>query len=312
MDIVACNVLNKEQVSDAMAGVDAVVHCAVGDRETIVEGTRNVLQAARATRVERYVYLSTAEVYGNVSGNVDESCPFQHGGSDYGDAKIDAEKLCLDWASKGLPVITLRPSIVYGPFSETWTMDLASRLQSGHWATFAELGEGMCNLIYINDLLTAILSSLSDARAVGQALNVVGPDRVTWNQYFAAFNAALGLPSLRALNPSQSRLRVATSGFIRSYSKQVLDQLNEPISEIRHRFDWAEEMVVQMKRMVKSTPTPRELQNLYSRKAVYVTDRAANLLGYRPQVGLEQGLRQSVQWLAYHGLVGTAEELAHA
>ena len=44
--IVLCNVLDKEQLAQAMAGVTHVVHCAVGPGAVITEGTRNVLDAS--------------------------------------------------------------------------------------------------------------------------------------------------------------------------------------------------------------------------------------------------------------------------
>ena len=51
MEIVRCDVLDAGQVADAVCGVDAVVHCAVGDRRVIVDGTRNVLEASARARV---------------------------------------------------------------------------------------------------------------------------------------------------------------------------------------------------------------------------------------------------------------------
>ncbi len=307
LDIVACDVMDEDQLAEAMDGADMVVHCAVGGRETIVQGTRNVLRTARHAGVRRVVSLSTAEVYGNVGGRVDETMECQYGRSDYADAKIDAEKACWEFAGKGVPVAVLRPSIVYGPFSETWTMDLAARLQSGNWATFQNYGDGICNLIYISDLISAILLALTNENAVGEAFNVSGPDLVTWNEYFRRFNAALGQRELKAAGASHSKWKSATTDLIRTSSKYIRDHLNEPISEIRQRFDWAEEMVMQMKKLVKSTPTARELENLYSRKAIYVTDKARDLLGYQPQVEWNEGLHMSVCWLELYGLVKKRE-----
>ncbi|MBI4787669.1 MAG: NAD(P)-dependent oxidoreductase [Chloroflexi bacterium] len=297
IEIVPCDVLDPDQLALAMSGADLVVHCAVGNRVVVVEGTRNVLAAAQRSGVERVVHLSTAEVYGNASGNIAETCGYQYTGSEYADSKIDAEKLCWEFSSRGLPVTVLRPSIVYGPFSETWTVNLAARLQSGNWATYDGYGDGICNLVYIDDLISAIVIALTHPRAVGEAFNIVGPQVVTWNQYFESLNAALGLPELRAASSSRSRVKSAATDLIRSSSKNVRDHFDQPIGQIRRRFDWADEMVSHLKRLVKSTPTARELQNLYSRRAIYIADKACHVLGWEPQTSLEAGLKMSVAWL---------------
>ena len=88
IDIVLCDVLDVRQIAAAMHGVDVVVHCAVGDERVIVEGTRNVLEAAARNQVSRVLHISTAEVYGSeVSGRVDETRPCTTTGSPYANAK---------------------------------------------------------------------------------------------------------------------------------------------------------------------------------------------------------------------------------
>ena len=47
VDIIQCNVTDPAQVATAVEGVDAIVHCAVGDRSVTVDGTRNLLEAAQ-------------------------------------------------------------------------------------------------------------------------------------------------------------------------------------------------------------------------------------------------------------------------
>ena len=64
-EVVICDISDPAQVDSAVRGVDAIVHCAkTDDRESIVGGTRNMLEAAVKHGVDRFVFLSTAEVYG--------------------------------------------------------------------------------------------------------------------------------------------------------------------------------------------------------------------------------------------------------
>ena len=114
----------------AIAGCRAVVHAAAwtGGPELSpeagyrvnVEGTRNVLGAARVPGVERFIYISSVAVYGvNGAPFVDESMPTPPVGQAYSDSKIAAEKLVR---GSGLPYVIIRPASTYGPRGTAWTV----------------------------------------------------------------------------------------------------------------------------------------------------------------------------------------------
>ena len=92
----------KNALASLARGADAVLHMAahVGDwgpmeqfvRVNVV-GTRNVLDAAHAAGVKRFVHLSSTAVYGRPDrGRVDESWPTKHAGVSYDDTKVDSER----------------------------------------------------------------------------------------------------------------------------------------------------------------------------------------------------------------------------
>lgn len=83
---------------------------------TNMEGTLNVLEAARRYDVARVVHTSTSEVYGTaLRVPIDEDHPLQ-GQSPYSASKIAADKLAESYyRSFGTPVVTLRPFNTYGP-----------------------------------------------------------------------------------------------------------------------------------------------------------------------------------------------------
>jgi len=208
LEIVLCDIMDRDQLEKAVSGMDCVIHCAKGSSESIVQGTRNVLEAALRHRVGRLVYISTTEVYGNSTGTIDETAPCPITGDPYGDRKIEAESLCWEYHARGLPLVVIRPPIVYGPFSKTWTVNIAFKLLSGNWGVFGEQGEGTCNLIYIADLVAGILVAARHERAVGEVFNLNGPEALTWNQYFERFNAAMCLEPLKVIAPGQATRQV--------------------------------------------------------------------------------------------------------
>jgi nucleoside-diphosphate-sugar epimerase len=294
--------MDKEQITRAMAGATTVIHCATGLRDVIIQGTHNMLDVGLKLGVRRFVHMSTTEVYGDVSGEIDEKSPFQYTGSEYGDSKIEAEKLCWKFWEDGLPITVIRPSIVYGPFSKDWVIRLASRLQSGNWGIFEGYGEGICNLVYVADIVSGILLAIRNARAVGEAFNLNGPEMITWNQYFQRLNAALGLPELSTINPSGSRLRAAILQPVKSSARFVLNHLESPLKKAYERSRGARAVMQLAEKSIKTTPSFTDL-NLYNRNAVYLTSKARDMLGYRPRFDVDAGLQMSVAWLNHLGLV---------
>jgi nucleoside-diphosphate-sugar epimerase len=303
MEIVVCDITNPQQMENAMDGVNCVIHCAKGgSKASIIQGTQNVLEAAQKQGVRRLVHLSTAEVYGSQNGTIDETMPLQKTGNPYGDAKIDAEKLCWEYHSRGLPVTVVRPSIVYGPFSKTWSVGIALKLQSGNWGVFRGHGDGTCNLIYIADLVTAILSASRDERAAGQAFNVTGPEVPTWNQYFQRFNAALGLPELNVIEPAGASVRATIMEPVRTSAKFARDHFESPIKKLAARFGPAKRMMKYVERTMKTAPRLTDF-SLYNRKALYPATKAQDVFGFEPRFDLDAGLRLTVDWLKQIGYV---------
>jgi NAD dependent epimerase/dehydratase len=126
--VIAGNVDDSDFVLHAMQGIDVVCHLAaliaipysyVAPRSyvrTNVEGTLNVMEAARRLSTERVVHTSTSEVYGTaMTVPISESHPLQ-GQSPYSASKIGADKIAESYyRSFDTPVVTLRPFNTFGP-----------------------------------------------------------------------------------------------------------------------------------------------------------------------------------------------------
>ena len=298
VEIVRCDVLDSAEVSQAVEGADAVVHCAAGPGPVITRGTGNILEASLRAGVKRVVHLSTIDVYGGAEGRVDESTPLKHTDNAYGNAKIDAEGLCAEFGRKGLPVVILRPTIVYGPYCKLWIAKFAERLQSGHWGTFDGLGEGLCNLVYVRDLVEAIFLALDSDAAVGQAFNINGADIITWNQYFQRFSAALGLPPLQEIGTGRSQVASTLSMPARSIARFVVGRYGTLATRLYQRNAMIRRIMQGTERSLRTTPTTGELK-MFGLKAHYLIDRATEVLGYRPQYTVDAGLEMSVRWLRH-------------
>lgn len=128
VEVVAGDIIDRDSVKQAVLGREVVFHLAAliaipysyrapsSYVRTNVEGTLNVLQAARDLGVSRLVHTSTSEVYGTARyAPIDEAHPLQ-GQSPYSASKIGADKLAEAFhLSFGLPVVTVRPFNTFGP-----------------------------------------------------------------------------------------------------------------------------------------------------------------------------------------------------
>ncbi|MGI8988998.1 MAG: NAD-dependent epimerase/dehydratase family protein [Bryobacteraceae bacterium] len=125
--LIQADVRDSAAVMAAVRDADVVFHLAAQSNvlgsvrdegycfSTNAAGTRNVLEAAAATEIERIVFTSSREVYGDPDAiPVHESAPLKPK-NPYGESKRDAENHCALFLSRKLPVSVLRLSNVYGP-----------------------------------------------------------------------------------------------------------------------------------------------------------------------------------------------------
>lgn len=300
IEMVKCDIKDPEETRRAMEGVTHVVHCAVGDRDVTVTGTQNVLTAAAAAGVRRLVHLSTVDVYGTPEGEVDEAHPLTPTGRAYGDSKIEAESACRKAVDQGLPVTILRPTLVHGPFSATWTIAYAQRLQSRPWLVAEADAQGTCNLVYVDDVVGGVMAAMDADVPPGEAFNINGPERPTWNEYFRALNDALGLPPLRAASPVGARVKAMAVLPFRKSAKLALQLFEHQISAVYQRSQLARRVMKRAEALIRTTPAPAEF-TVYSRTVSYGTEKAERMLGYRPRFPLAEALPLTAGWLRHHG-----------
>ena len=158
------DIRDRAAVEGAMTDIDFVVHSAAAlplyspaaIRTTDIDGTRNVIEAARAKGVKRFVHISSTAVYG-----IPEHHPLREddqriGVGPYGEAKIAAEDICFAHREQGMIVSVIRPKSFVGPER----LGVFALLYD--WATdgrgFPLLGDGgnRYQLLDVEDLCDAI------------------------------------------------------------------------------------------------------------------------------------------------------------
>jgi nucleoside-diphosphate-sugar epimerase len=340
VEMIGGDVTDAAALARAMDGCDLVVHCAVGNRgpaaekkAATVDGTAAVAEAALAARVKRLVYLSTTSVYGLPGdGDLDESAPRRQTGDPYSDTKIEAEETVFRYhRTRGLPVVVLQPTIVYGPFSQYWTLDPINQLKRSR-VVLVEGGSGFCNAVYVDDVVEAILLAAGRDEAVGEAFLISGDAPVTWRDFYAAFEGMLGYTStvalsvaeieaLRAKQRRESRTIPQIMRVIRN-NEYMRNRLLE-LPAVGHSFRilssmtpaWARTRIAKhfaagekpSGSMTIPPEKPLGLPDGYrmefhrARTRVRV-DKARRLLGYAPAFDFQRGMQLTSAWVDWANL----------
>jgi nucleoside-diphosphate-sugar epimerase len=185
----------------ACRDIDIVVHTAAAlplyspedIRTTDVEGTRRMLEASAEQRVERFVMISSTAVYGIPDHHPLYEDDQMVGVGPYGEAKIAAERVCLEYRERGMCVPILRPKSFIGPERLGVFALLYDWAHTGHG--FPMIGSGMnrYQLLDVEDLCDAIyLCCTLDRDVVNDTFNIGAEEFATMREDYQAVLDAAG------------------------------------------------------------------------------------------------------------------------
>ena len=187
IDVIAGDIRDPYGVTKAMEGCDVVLHLAAlisipfsyeapdAYVSTNINGTLNVLQAARKLGTQRVVCTSTSETYGTAQFvPITEAHPL-NGQSPYAATKIGADQLALSfYQSFDLPVTVLRPFNTYGPRQSARAVIPTIISQIAKGARQIELGslEPTRDFTFVRDTAKGFMQAAACDEALGQAINI--------------------------------------------------------------------------------------------------------------------------------------------
>ena len=133
-------------------------------------------------RITRYIFMSSVAAYGD-GLNHKESDPLapDYHPNPYTRHKATTERMLFRMnAQTGLPVVTFRPPFVYGPRSPYYREQFFwDRLRAGRPIIIPGDGHRLMQFTYVHDLVHAMLRSMEEPKAVGEAFNIGDPKPVT-------------------------------------------------------------------------------------------------------------------------------------
>jgi nucleoside-diphosphate-sugar epimerase len=190
-------------LADALQDVDAVVNCLSGHPKVIEAAAKALFEtASRCAVPPLIVHISSMSVYGEAIGQVAEDAPLQQALAPYARAKVRAEVLAGAYPRR----VILRPGCEYGPGGELWSGRIAKWLYQRRVGDLGTSGDGYCNLVHIDDLVSAVLACLQRAEAIGRTFNLGAKDPPTWNEYFIRYARALRAVPVKRISSRQLAL----------------------------------------------------------------------------------------------------------
>src|SRR5215468_7808439 len=151
------------------------------ERGTTAAQVEATIRAA-GDRISRYIFMSSVAAYGD-GLNHKESDPLapDYHPIPYTSHKATTERVLFRMhIQQGLPVVTFRPPFVYGPrnnfYREQFFWD---RLRAGRPVIIPGDGHRLMQLVYVSDLVNAMIRSMHEPRAVGEAFNIGDPKPLT-------------------------------------------------------------------------------------------------------------------------------------
>ncbi|MFH0798573.1 MAG: GDP-mannose 4,6-dehydratase [Pseudomonadota bacterium] len=186
IEVIAGDICDPMIVKEAMGDVNTVFHLAaliaipysyhapLSYIRTNIEGTLNILQAAREARVSRVVHTSTSEVYGTaLYAPIDEKHPLQ-GQSPYSASKIGADQVAESFhRSYELPVVTVRPFNTFGPRQSARAIipTIIAQCLSGKEVCLGSLAPTR-DLNYVRNTVDGYIRAAECPEAIGQTFNL--------------------------------------------------------------------------------------------------------------------------------------------
>jgi predicted dehydrogenase/nucleoside-diphosphate-sugar epimerase len=264
------NLGDPSAVDRAVAGAETVIHVGASMKGgwpehlggTVV-GTQNVVDACRKHGVAQLVHISSMSVLdwagSSGKGPVAEDAALEPHADErgaYTRAKLEAENCVREAAHAGLPCVILRPGQIFGGGIPLVNGAVARRA-AGRWLV---LGDGSLELplVWIDDVVDAIVAAWQKRLRGGEVIHVIDPEHLTQQNV---------LDAVGGVGRTIHVPRPVVFGLGR-VSQILLGALGR-----------------------QSPITPYRLRSALA-QLTYESNRAVDLLGWRPRVGVREGIRR--------------------
>ncbi len=287
ISLAAGDVTDRDSLDRACRGIDCVIHTAAvvsmygaweEYRRVGVVGTENLVDAAAAARVPRFLHLGSIASYGlrHTPGVVltedmpydEDPEPWNH----YVREKMLSEKIVWRAHESGrIAATSLRPSVVLGPRDRNVVTRVMNLLRLPFTGTIG-FGTNRVGCVVVEELAELVVRAATSSVAIGRAYNVSGRDPITQRELYSLFAKAAG----RRVQPFFTQYRVAFAGAsIAERLSQLAGRKEEPVLSLI------------------SVP-------IFGQDFLVDSSRARAELGWQGTADYERAVSESVKWYLEH------------
>jgi len=261
-------------------GIDTVFHCAglVHPKriqqlyDVNVEGTRNLIDAAVASGVKRFVYVSSNSPAGlNIDAArlmVEDDPPRPY--LSYGLSKLQSEWLVREAHRSGkLEGVILRPCWFYGPNQPLRQTTFFTMIKKGHPLVFGK-GDNLRSMSYVDNTVQGLLLARSVEKAAGETYWIADKRPYSFIEILETVGSLLGV----SIRP---RYVPGVASDVARFADSLLQMTGLYSSYVHVAGEYAASIAVSVA-------------------------KAERDLGYDPQIELEEGMRRSIEWCRSKGI----------
>lgn len=264
------DIRNKNLVDEIVNGMDFIVHTAAAlplySEEDIfttdIDGTKNLLEAAKKYGVKRFVHISSTAVYGIPDHHPLYEDDKLDGVGPYGKAKIEAENVCISYRKEGMCVPILRPKSFIGP-ERLGVFDLLyDWAKDGHNFPMIGSGKNRYQLLDVEDLCEAIYLTLTlDEEKVNDTFNIGAKEFTTMREDYQAVLDRAG------------------------FGKKIIGLPEKPII-----------FTLKFLETLKLSPLYKWVYETASKDSFVSIEKAEKKLGYKPKYSNKDALIRNFEW----------------
>ena len=277
--VVRGDLTDQASVNEAAKGATRIFHCAACSTDWAPETTyqaanilgtgRLVAGALRSSALERFVHVSTTDVYGYPLIPCGEDAPIVDAGLPYNRSKGLGEMIVWEaMRERGLPATIMRPATIYGPRGKDFTQEIAVMLRQRMMAT-VDGGSAAGGFVYVDTVAQAMLDASLHPKANCEVYNLCDGSGTTWAKYLSVFAEQLGTSRPWIDLPFGVAMRLADG----------LETIHRTL------------------RLGGRPLLTRHAVLLLGQSQEFPIDKARAHFAYEPRVSLEEGIRRSVAWL---------------
>lgn len=259
-----------DDLRQSMRGADVVIHTAAAlplytpedIYTTDIVGTRLVLQQAFEYGVKRFIHISSTAVYGVPDHHPLFETDQLIGVGPYGEAKVEAEAICLEYRQKGLCVPILRPKSFVGPERLGVFAIMYEWASEGRNFPMIGSGKNRYQLMDVDDLCQAILSCMTlEEERVNDTFNIGAAEYTTMKEDYQAVMDKAG------------------------FGKRIIPFPAGPVI-----------LVLKVLEKLKLSPLYPWIYETASKDSFVSIDKAQKILDYQPKYSNQAALLRNYSW----------------